>query len=56
MNSILATCILPDISVEFNSNHDQFIFTNFGDKLEQIFIEFNLQAAHAAVHMLMESL
>ena len=32
MNSIITTQILPDLSIDVTTNHDQLIFTNKGDK------------------------
>ena len=53
MNSIITTHILPNMSVEVTTSHDQIIFTNFGDKKDQIFriYPLHLQLSLIVVHV-----
>lgn len=53
MNSIITTHILPNMSVEVTTNHHQIIFTNFGDKKDQIFrlYPLHLQLSLIVVHV-----
>lgn len=53
MNSIITTHILPNMLVEVTTNHDQIIFTNFGDKKDQIFriYPLHLQLSLIVVHV-----